>query len=83
MTRLITSSNRKTNYFKFDLQTDSAETVEMVCYSPKKRKALETPYKKESPIKLKAKLNKARLSSLFFFYHFTNVFVRKFDDESI
>ncbi len=63
LTKILTSTNRKTNYFRFDLQTDNQETVQLVCYSPKKRKTLETPFDKKRPIKFKARLNKKRLSS--------------------
>ena len=53
----------KTNYFRFNLQTDKSDTVQLVCYSPKKRKTLQTPYDNKSPIKVKTRLNKRRLSS--------------------
>lgn len=63
MTDVLSSTNRKTSYFKFDLQTENSKTVQLLCYSPKKRKPLQTPYTNKVPIKVKAKLNKKRLLS--------------------
>ena len=37
LTEVLTSLKRKTNYLRFNLQTDNSEIVQLVCYSPKKR----------------------------------------------
>lgn len=43
LTEVLTSSKRNTNYLRFNLQTDNSETVQLVCYSPKKRKPFKSP----------------------------------------
>ncbi|XP_078368323.1 uncharacterized protein LOC144652183 [Oculina patagonica] len=62
LTKILTSTNRKTNYFLFDLQTDNQETVQLVCYSPKKRKPLKHLSTKKAN-KIQSKTQQEKTSS--------------------
>lgn len=57
MSGIKTASNAKTNYFDCKFQTSEEAAVRLVCFSPQKRKVLQSAYEKKSPVKIEANLN--------------------------
>lgn len=57
LSKIKTASNGTTNYFDLKLQMSDDKSVRLVCFSPPKRKVLQTAYEKRSPVKIEANLN--------------------------
>lgn len=56
-------NNKRINYFDLHLQTSQANTIRVVCYSPKKRKLIQSSFERKSSIKFKATLNTKKFTN--------------------